>query len=114
MGDFNDLLSIDDKSGKVDHPPHLFRGFRDAVSDCGLIDVKMSGYRFTWERGRGSSGFVQQRLDRAMGNNAWHDLFPNARLLNLVAPCSDHNPILLELIPGGRIRRVQRFKFENK
>lgn len=86
MGYFNDLLNIVDKNGRVDHPPHLFRGFRDAISDYRLVDVNISGFLFMWERGIGTLAFVQQRLDRAMGNNTWHDLFPNARLVNLVVP----------------------------
>lgn len=34
IGDFNYLLSIDDKYGRIKHPPCLLDGFRSAISDC--------------------------------------------------------------------------------
>jgi hypothetical protein len=36
---------------------------------------------------------VEEKLDRAMANEAWMQLFPHARLENLVAPSSDHYPV---------------------
>jgi hypothetical protein len=44
MGDFNDLLSNEDKRSRVDHPPWRIMGFREAVHDNGLIDLRFSGY----------------------------------------------------------------------
>lgn len=114
VGDYNDLLWERDKRGRVDHPPHLFRGFRDVVDECGLIDVALSGHQFTWSRERGTPNFIEQRLDRAMGNTLWHNMFPSAWLLNLVAPVSDHNPILLDMTPSIPVIKKKRFRFENK
>ncbi|KAL8514015.1 hypothetical protein ACS0TY_013218 [Phlomoides rotata] len=45
-------------------------------------------------RGRNSKTAVEKRLDRVMGNSLWHTRFSQATLTNLVAPVSDHNPIL--------------------
>lgn len=69
IGDFNDLLSSDKKKGGVDHPQWLFRGFQRAVEDCGISDVPLNGYRFTWFKSRGRPNEIQERLDRAMGNH---------------------------------------------
>lgn len=33
IGDFNDILSVEDKQGSVDHPAWLFRGFREVVTE---------------------------------------------------------------------------------
>lgn len=41
IGDFNDILSADDKCGKIEHPNWLLDGFRLAISDCQLIDLKL-------------------------------------------------------------------------
>lgn len=49
-----------------------------------------------------------------MENPGWHDHFPEVKLKNLVAPISDHNPILLETCLLEVIPRNRRFKFENK
>ncbi|KAL8487645.1 hypothetical protein ACS0TY_024095 [Phlomoides rotata] len=83
-------------------------------TDCDLSDIALCGHPFTWSRGRGSNNFVEQRLDCAMGNRSRHDLFPRAKILNLVAPISDHNPILLDLESTIHIVRKSLFHFENK
>ncbi|KAL8507169.1 hypothetical protein ACS0TY_017899 [Phlomoides rotata] len=76
IGDFNDILHNREKRGRVVHPLHLLRGFHEAVNSCGIWDVELTGYPFTWSRCRGSPRFVEERLDRAMGNRCWHNLFP--------------------------------------
>lgn len=114
MGDFNDLLTSEDKKGRVSHPQWLFRGFREAVNDSQLSDIPLSGYNFTWFRGRGTANAVEERLDRAMGNPAWHDRFNRASLQNLVAPVSDHNPILLSTEPLIHHSNRRNFRFENR
>ncbi|KAL8531536.1 hypothetical protein ACS0TY_008218 [Phlomoides rotata] len=114
VGDFNDLLFQSDKRGRVPHPNWLYTGFRDVVNISGLYDLPLLGHGFTWSRGRGTPNFVEERLDRAMGNVAWHGIFPNAKLLNLVAVVSDHNPIVVDTIPlAMNNRRNRSFRFEN-
>lgn len=49
-----------------------------------------------------------------MGNPAWHARFLQASLLNLVAPVSDHNPILLRTEGFLQHTQPQRFRFENR
>ncbi|CAN0841413.1 Transposon TX1 uncharacterized 149 kDa protein [Linum grandiflorum] len=114
MGDFNDLLHQDEKRGMRDHPQELMDGFRQAVNDCGLVDIPLEGYPFTWVRSKGSANCIEERLDRAMVNEEWMQTFPNAVLRNLIAPVSDHSPILLNTRPCEIRRQVRRFRFENK
>ena len=101
------------KKGNVPHPPWLIRDFCEALSDRQLQYLPLKGYLFTWERGRGSSHWVEERLDRALVNVSWLNLFSNAKLNNLVAPISDHSPI--ELITMDKFSCVykHRFRFEN-
>lgn len=66
IGDFNDLMYGSEKRGFVLHPNWLLEGFRSAVHDSGLTDLGMIGYSFTWERSRGSTSWVEDRLDRAL------------------------------------------------
>ena len=49
IGDFNDLLHNSEKRGGCQHPNWKLKGFRDAVSDPGLVDLSMEGYQYTWE-----------------------------------------------------------------
>lgn len=114
IGDFNDLLSVADKKGRVAHPNWLFNGFRSAILDCILTDIPLRGYQFTWVRGRGTEAAVEERLDRAFGCPDWLTKFPNVTLTNLIAPTSDHSPILLKL--EGEMRHIgaHKFRFENQ
>ncbi|XP_075507434.1 uncharacterized protein LOC142544260 [Primulina tabacum] len=96
IGDYNDMLSTEDKKGRVIHPQWLLRGFREAIDDCNLTDIPLNGHQFTWKRSRGSDNFVEERIDQAMGTPTWAEKFPMARLRNLNAPVSGHSPILLE------------------
>lgn len=95
IGYFSDLLSQQDKKGNHEHPNWLCVGFRQAVSDCDLIDIPIKGHQFTWIESQGMNNVIEEILDRALANSYWPSLFPNVRFLNLIASHSDHNPILL-------------------
>ena len=75
MGDFNEILSIGDKKGRVEHPPWLLRGFRSTLSDCSLCDLQLEGYPYTWARGRGTNEAIEERLDRAVVSMTWLNTF---------------------------------------
>jgi exonuclease III len=113
MGDFNDILSNEDKRGRVDHPSWRIQGFREAVQDSGLIDMPLHGYSYTWLRSRGEHDVVEERLDRAMATQSWLDLFPNSQLFNTVADRSDHSPIILKLLEQENNSYRRPFRFEN-
>ena len=113
LGDFNDLLFNYEKRGRRAQPNWKLRGFREAVADAGLVDLGMAGYPFTWERSRGAEEWVEERLNRALANTAWCNLFPQAKVWSLEATCSDHLPIFVDQNPSGFIHRHTRFRFEN-
>lgn len=53
-------------------------------------------------------------MDRALVNAQWFDIFPNAVLENLVAPASNHYPIVLSRNPVPRPQFHKRnFRYEN-
>ncbi|XP_031101957.1 uncharacterized protein LOC116005858 [Ipomoea triloba] len=61
----------------------LMEGFNLALEECGLLfDLGMRGKRFTWERGRGTENWVEERLDRAVAMADWCTLFPHATVYN--------------------------------
>ncbi|XP_039687912.1 uncharacterized protein [Medicago truncatula] len=93
FGDFNDILDASEKRGRITRPPWLINGFRQAVIDSGLSDVPIEGYPFTWFKSLGTPCAVEERLDRALANNLWFNIFLNATVETLVAPVSDHYPI---------------------
>lgn len=114
IGDFNDLLSQDDKIGLHEHPDWCIRGFREVVVDCNLLDMPLLGYLYTWSQSRGKPNAVGERLDRALVTPNWLSLYPDAHLINGLAPISDHSPFFLKTCDTVAPRRQSSFKFENK
>lgn len=72
----------------------------------------MTGRRFTWERSKGTSNWVEEYLDWAVANDSWHNLHPTTRLINTIVYTSDHTVIFLDLA-GTRWKTPSRFCFEN-
>jgi len=84
------------------------------VSDAGLTEVYMKGYPYTWFKSLGTPRAVEVKLDRALANANWFCMFPNVTVENLVAPTSDHYPLLLKKEETQRIWVPrQTFKFKN-
>ena len=113
LGDFNELLARNEKRGRHAHPFTLISNFRKAITDCGLKDLGFVGHPFTWEKWRGTDRWVEERLDRALANEAWCRRFGQARLSHISRIVSDHNPILLEIFKFVPKPYNRRFRFEN-
>lgn len=89
-------------------------GLQHAVLDCGLIDMPLHGYPFTWMRFKRRPNCVAEILDRALSNGNFISMFLFAQLTNSVAPISDHSLIILNTEVWERPSRARLFKFENK
>ncbi|XP_074342489.1 uncharacterized protein LOC141680061 [Apium graveolens] len=85
IGDVNNVVDVCDKLGGSQYPSWLIEGFNDALQDAGLTDMDIVGHQFTWERGRDTNEWMEVRLDRALVNLEWMNLFPMAKLYNLEA-----------------------------
>ncbi|XP_057418992.1 uncharacterized protein LOC130713221 [Lotus japonicus] len=116
FGDFNDILSPDDKLGG-DPPDQSILQERSLIrSQCGLQEVNFSGNRFTWSNKREHlAGTIEERLDYVLVNRAWREAWPVSSVAHLPRYRSDHNPILL--CCGSRRSRVEKkrervFRFE--
>ncbi|XP_030497973.2 uncharacterized protein LOC115713626 [Cannabis sativa] len=113
MGDMNNVCAHEDKMGGNRYPDFLINGFQQALNDSGLQDTELYGYPFTWERGRGTSSWIEVCLDRGLADLAWLQIFSSTKLYNLEISTSDHSPILLELFTTAVQQRVTRFRLEN-
>ncbi|XP_019172758.1 PREDICTED: uncharacterized protein LOC109168171 [Ipomoea nil] len=114
IGDFNNLLYQHEKKGGNPYPNSLLRGFGDAVDGCGLLQMPMRGHQFTWEKGKGTPNWIEERLDKALITNDWGVMNENAWLENIRTRASDHSILFLSInamcMPRGRGPR--RFRFE--
>ncbi|XP_019184779.1 PREDICTED: uncharacterized protein LOC109179736 [Ipomoea nil] len=114
IGDFNDLLFQHEKRGGNPHPNSLLRGFGETIDHCGLAQLPMEGYRFTWEKGKGTPTCIEERLDKVLASNAWREIVPGARVSNNLMRKSDHSALFLsihETVPNTRGGR-RGFRFE--
>ncbi|XP_074313417.1 uncharacterized protein LOC141648588 [Silene latifolia] len=115
VGDFNEIFFATEMKGG-NRLQWQMNNFRDAVDDCGLRDVDFDGYEFTYDNGQAEDDNRQSRLDRAMGNERWFEIFPRAKLIHMDREWSDHAPIKLLLnardeeqgSSGGRIFRFEQ------
>lgn len=112
-GDFNEILSLSEKRGQHGHPTTLMEAFSKALDDCLLLDLGCKGRLFTWERGRGTDGWVEERLDRAVADAEWCSVFPHAMVQNIETLTSDHSAIFIDVERPIVRRRKRRFMFEN-
>lgn len=87
--------------------------FKDAMSDCGVSDLPIEGYQFTWERGKGTDRWVEEKLDRVFVSDDWRDRFPTNTVQNLIAPSSDHSALYLQIRIWTPVARRSHFRFEN-
>ncbi|GLU21100.1 hypothetical protein SLE2022_372630 [Rubroshorea leprosula] len=65
------MLCQDEKKGGEPQPEWLLSGFREAVVDCELTEVRMIGFPYTWSRGG-----VEEKLDRILVSREWQASFP--------------------------------------
>jgi hypothetical protein len=97
VGDFNEAMWGFEHLSARERPERQMLLFREALSDCGLEDIGFVGVPFTYDNGREGAANVKVRLDRAVADSSWRDLFADATLRHLVSPRSDHCPLLLEI-----------------
>ncbi|XP_075649874.1 uncharacterized protein LOC142620385 [Castanea sativa] len=112
-GDFNELLSNDEKFGS--RPVNLSRAlsFKERMDACNMADLGFQGPRFTWSNDHGVSSLIQERLDRFFANPDWCMLYLEAQVSHLTRCSSDHCPVLLDLHPQSNFRLDRPFRFQN-
>ena len=111
--DFNDILDQSKKNGLRKQLEWLIQGFRSAVVDAKLMDLALIGSPFTWEIGRGTENWVQEKLDRAFVCIKWKYIFPYVKVKTIEVSVSDHLPIFLQVYNNSRSGTCRGFCFEN-
>lgn len=97
----------DKNNGRLDR--RCMRRFRTFLNQMLLDEINLVGRLFTW-----SSERVQptlELLDRMFATADWFLAFPNHVLKPLSSDCSDHCPLLLQLLAASGAKR--RFRFES-
>ncbi|KAM6547368.1 hypothetical protein CsatB_019044 [Cannabis sativa] len=114
MGDFNDILAKEERIGnRVKYRPS--QDFIDCVSNCLLEDVKSCGNFYTWSNKQQGDDRIFSKIDRAMANQSWMDMFPNADVNFMNEELMDHTPAVMsfyDMAPSGK-KPFRYFKMWN-
>lgn len=97
LGDFNETLWEYEHFSDTPRPERQMEKFRDMLSVCDLHDLGFCGLPYTWDNGRSGNANVLVRLDRAVADPEWRDIYSDARVHHLISSRSDHCPVLVEL-----------------
>ncbi|KAJ4841656.1 hypothetical protein Tsubulata_010983 [Turnera subulata] len=92
-GDFNALLSTNKMTGGRHKGSKVGdEQFQHCVADSELIDLGFARPIFTWHRGS-----LMKRLDRALCNISWLQVYEKTAVFHLPFLGSDHRPLLIRL-----------------
>ncbi|CAA7014604.1 unnamed protein product [Microthlaspi erraticum] len=109
-GDFNEMVNNSEKRGGRRRAESSFLPFRKMLDDCGMIEFPLNSLSWVGYR---SSGKVQCRLDRAVGNEDWHHSYSHTNVEYLKLWGYDHRPVLTRIF-SKVIRTKRNFKFDNR
>lgn len=113
IGDFNEIICLDEKYGGSGRQRSLMEAFQQALEVCELSDLGYRGPKYTWSNYREGGDFMKERLDRAVANRGWCDIFHDAELVIGAVVWSDHFPLFLTFHnSGGRHKGRHTFKYE--
>ena len=92
------------------------QAFREAIDACSFLDLGWRGVPFTWDNKQHEDSNVKARLDRALANNDFMQLFEYITIKHISSVASDHCYVLVELRHDhpNRWPATQRpFRYEN-
>lgn len=114
FGDFNEILSQDEKWGGRNRPQQQLDDFQQMLWDCELRDIGFNGSKYTWYNGRSEGAQVFERLDRLLGNSSWCNLFGEAKVYHGSIAYSDHLPLWMDMKGKYSVTQGPRpFRFES-
>ncbi|KAB2625369.1 hypothetical protein D8674_017029 [Pyrus ussuriensis x Pyrus communis] len=96
VGDFNNITNLAEKIGGNKTISNYMIELNRFLSEGNLISIPASGVLFTWCNGHKDNTVIYERLDRAIANSDWINLYPKASLHKYPIFGSDHSPILLD------------------
>ena len=71
LGDFNEITRQSKKLGGSVRSQAQMQLFRDAIDECGFMDLGFTRSQFTWKKHFNDGHSVWERLDRGMANREW-------------------------------------------
>ncbi|XP_074315237.1 uncharacterized protein LOC141651422 [Silene latifolia] len=112
LGDINCVRSTEERISS--DPPNIaaMDNFNDVIANSGLVELKTIGCFFTWTNKQDLDDRKWIKLDRALVNTEWLQLYPEGFAEALTAGILDHSPLVISLISKTQ-HRPASFKFLN-
>jgi hypothetical protein len=113
VGDYNEILTTSEMSGIHYRARSQMELFQKALEHCRLQELGFQGLKFTWSNGRQGTDHTMERLDRALANMEWCELFDVVEVSILARICSDHNLIHVAYSTSSAIKwnKMRQFRF---
>lgn len=108
MGDFNEVLSREEKFGANEREQWHMTIFQDVVADCGFTDLGYSGLPYTYDNKQDGFRNVKVRLDRALGDGRFLDVLGDTSVKHVQLVKSDYCAVLVEVRPPTVERAEER------
>ncbi|XP_020257721.1 uncharacterized protein LOC109834188 [Asparagus officinalis] len=96
-GDFNAMISNDEKLGGAVLTNSDTRDFNNFITDCHLNHMKTLGCFYTWNNKQMTDTRVWSRLDRVLVNDQWINVFNSSHAEFLLPYFSDHSRALISI-----------------
>ena len=112
MGDFNNVLNIEDRAGGKDVQETEFVDLRRMMDNIGMFDVERKGDRYTWFN-KHTEGAIYSCIDRVLTNIEWLQQNSNRTLHVLDLGVSDH-ALLFVKDDVNSSKGNKKFKFINQ
>ena len=103
-----------EKIGGATRKKKQMNDFRLALKICNLSDMGYKGAKFTWNNCQNNRDFIEEQLDKMVGNNEWCRPFSDVTVQILLAKASDHKPLLITILREKEDHQAfpRGFKFE--
>lgn len=71
--------------------------FIEVMSDVNLYDLGWKGDKYTWSNSHIDATFTKERLDSAVANPKWMNIYTEAWVEVMVARTSNYKPLIVHL-----------------
>ena len=112
LGDFNEITRQSEKLGGSIQSQAQMQLFRDAIDECGFMDLGFTGSQFTWKKHFNDGHSVWERLDQGLATRDW--MLKSARTIVHHLPSFTSNHCLIWIVPRDLIfpTATKPFRFE--
>ncbi|KAJ0074622.1 hypothetical protein Patl1_37562 [Pistacia atlantica] len=111
--DFNIIREDSERVGGHPRLITLMEDFNNCIDHCGLLDLQVMGRRLSWCNGHERHTCSWARLDRALINIHFANIFPSAFFEYLNRKTSDHRPMLIHFQKQEVSYSPHTFRFQN-